>query len=132
MDKAKEIQDVNIVGREILSLIEEAEKELDKASTWGVVDILGGGLISSGIKQAKVSRTRTTMEKIDEKIIEFKDELGDLKLNSREISGLEAGLDIFFDNIFVDFFIQGKIKDNIRALERLKAEIKDILITINR
>ena len=92
-----------------------------------MLDILGGGFLSSAVKQSKIKNGKNIMEKIQDKLEAFENELGDLDLEFYNISNLEKAFDIFFDNIFVDFFVQGKIKENLNYLYKLEIEVKDIL-----
>ena len=46
----KEINDVQKIIDEILSLIDEAENKFNKARYWGFFDILGGGFLTDLFK----------------------------------------------------------------------------------
>ncbi len=127
MDRNKEVKDVIDAGNELLGLIKVARKELEGARSWGMIDILGGGFLSSAIKQSKITNGKNIMEKVQDKLEVFENELGDLDLEFYNISNVEKVFDIFFDNVFVDFFVQGKIKENLNYLYKLEIEVKDIL-----
>lgn len=128
MENNREVIDV---GNNILRLISDAKKELESARSWGMFDIFAGGFITSTIKQNKVGKAQNIMKEIDLNLIDFRKEIYDLNLDVMEITGIEKALDIFCDNIFVDLFIQGKIKENLFTLDNLEIKIKRIMAKLN-
>jgi|WetSurMetagenome_2_1015567.scaffolds.fasta_scaffold179894_3 hypothetical protein len=49
----KEINDVRAILHELLPLVDQAEDKFKNARNWGVVDLLGGGLITDLIKHSQ-------------------------------------------------------------------------------
>ena len=53
-DRAVEINEAIAAGHRALDALAEAADSLDSAKRWGIVDILGGGLITSVIKHSRL------------------------------------------------------------------------------
>ena len=56
--------DAIIICEELETVLDEALKELKKASNWGIVDLLGGGFITSLIKREKLKKTNGYLYRI--------------------------------------------------------------------
>lgn len=55
MDRLKELIEAKTAAEEVVARIDNAIRSLDNASTWGIVDLLGGGMVSNFIKREKIS-----------------------------------------------------------------------------
>ena len=51
MDRLKELYEAKRAAEEVIARIDNAISSLDSASSWGLFDIFGGGMISSFIKR---------------------------------------------------------------------------------
>lgn len=94
-----------------LMISEETLKSLRSAKNWGIYDIVGGGMISSAIKHNRIDDAKTYMERLSYSVDRLNKELGDVDTSifneGLNISGFSYTFDIFFDNIFSDFSVQG-------------------------
>ena len=117
----KEIYEAIDAANLALSYLYKAEDELESASNWGIVDILGGGLITSFIKHGKIDKARQNMEQAKWALDNFNKEVRDvnmsmgLGLENMDFLGMT---DLFLDNFLVDWMVQGQIKENRQQVEQ--------------
>ena len=74
----KEINDVQKIIDEILSLIDEAETKFNKARNWGFFDILGGGFITDLFKHSNLDSASDIMNKINYLLKDLQRELDEV------------------------------------------------------
>ncbi|MGX1827758.1 hypothetical protein ACWIE6_05895 [Paenibacillus taichungensis] len=137
-----ELQELNEADREgqyLLDALERAEKALSSAGNWGVYDMMGGGMISTHIKRSRMDDAQVAIMDAGRRLRRFQKELEDVKMavnTELHLGGLLSFADYFFDNLFVDWMVQDKIrkaetqvKDGLSAVRStmrvLKDEIRD-------
>ncbi|WP_413377143.1 hypothetical protein [Paenibacillus taichungensis] len=137
-----ELQELNEADREgqyLLDALERAEKALSSAGNWGVYDMMGGGMISTHIKRSRMDDAQVAIMDAGRRLRRFQKELEDVKMavhTELHLGGLLSFADYFFDNLFVDWMVQDKIrkaetqvKDGLSAvrstLRVLKNEIRE-------
>ncbi|MFE6073006.1 hypothetical protein ACFVQB_00875 [Paenibacillus sp. NPDC057886] len=137
-----ELQELNEADREgqyLLLALERAEKALSSAGNWGVYDMMGGGMISTHIKRSRMDDAQVAIMDAGRRLRRFQKELEDVKMavnTELHLGGLLSFADYFFDNLFVDWMVQDKIrkaetqvKDGLSAvrstLRVLKNEIRE-------
>ena len=113
-----------------LMISEETLKSLRSAKNWGIYDIVGGGMISSAIKHNRIDDAKTYMERLSYSVDRLNKELGDVDTSifneGLNISGFSYTFDIFFDNIFSDFSVQGEINDSLYKIEDFRNLIRKL------
>jgi hypothetical protein len=131
-ERSREVAEALSAGRRALAVLEEAEESLDSAKRWGVWDILGGGLISSAVKHARLSDARRDLAAAREELAAFSRELGDV----REIHGFDLGIsdlaalfDIAFDNVLTDLLVQSQIDD---AADRVEETTRRVRVAVDK
>ena len=130
----KEKNEAIRAGEEALSCLKDAYSELEGARTWGVVDMLGGSFLSSYIKRGKMNRAQESINRADRALKVFSQELSDVEsvadinVNTHDLLGLA---DLLYENFFVDYLMQGRIKtakkqvgDAILAVETALSELE--------
>ena len=130
----KEKNEAIRAGEEALSCLKDAYSELEGARTWGVVDMLGGSFLSSYIKRGKMNRAQESINRADRALKVFSQELSDVEsvadinVNTHDLLGLA---DLLYENFFVDYLMQGRIKtakkqvgDAIQAVETALSELE--------
>ena len=129
MDK-KEVREAIQAGEAALESMEMARKELGSARNWGLFDIFGGGMLSTFVKHSKMDEASYYMEEAKRSIAVFERELKDVSLSadfSIEVGSFMRFVDIFMDNVFVDFMVQSQINDAIASLDQVSERIRSIL-----
>lgn len=98
---------------------------LDDASRWGVVDMLGGNMVTTLLKHRKIDDAQDEVNAAKRALqlfvgrIEGIDGVG---LNV-ELGGVLQFFDIFCDNIINDLFAQCRIKESQRRVDEAIAEV---------
>ena len=134
MDRLKELYEAKAAAEEVIARIDNAISSLDSASSWGIFDILGGGMLSSFVKRGKIQDANADIEEIYSSLSVLNKELEDVNMHlpagiSDTIS--DSALDIWFDNIFTDIRVQGEIKDTLYELRDFREDIMSLIERIN-
>ena len=129
-DRQKEISEAIRAGERARSSLITARGKLDSARSWGIWDVLGGGLISGLMKHSRVSDASDYVEQAKLDLSVFERELGDI----RDIAGLPVEIDgfltfadFFFDGLLADLLVQSKIKDAQREIDSAIHRVDNIL-----
>lgn len=129
-DRDKEINEAIRAGERALGSLREAQRQLNSAGNWGLLDIFGGNTISGMMKHIKVNNVSRCIEDARRDLATFRDELGDIRdienLNV-DIDGFLTFADFFFDGFIVDIFVQSKIRDGQRQVAEAIKRVEQIL-----
>ena len=108
--------------------LENAEKHLSSAKSWGWLDVLGGGAVISFVKHWKVNSAMEELEEVKKALWNFQRELQDINdcvgINI-EIGNFLVFADFFFDNFLVDLMVQQKISE-------MQDQVVNTRINVNR
>ncbi len=127
IDLNKEVREAREAGIRALNSLREAQKNLDSARTWGIVDMFGGGLISGLVKHSKIGDAQKCIEQAQYDLEAFRRELQDLDLPYVQLDDFMAFADFFFDGFLADFMVQRRINENRAKLEQACAQVEAIL-----
>lgn len=129
-NKDKEINEAIRAGERALESLREADRQLDSAGNWGILDILGGNTVSGIMKHIKVNNASRCIEDARRDMAAFRDELDDI----RDISGLNIDIggfltfaDFFFDGFVADLFVQSKIRKGQQQVQEAIRRVEEIL-----
>ena len=134
MDRLKELNEAKVAAAEVIARIDNAISSLGSASSWGILDIFGGGLISSAIKREKISSANDDIREITSSLKALNKELEDVNMHlPEEISNSVSDevFDIWFDNIFTDIRVQGEITDSLNNLRDFRKSVGEIINKLN-
>ena len=123
------------VGERALGILRNAQKCLDGAKNWGIVDMLGGGLVSSLVKRSKMDDAAGYMEEAKADLRKFQKELRDVSVSMdlrMEIGSFLSFADVFFDNLFVDVMVQSKINEARDQVDEAIARVESLLVDLRR
>lgn len=115
----KELMEAIEAGYVVIDQLKAAVKEMENASTWGTIDMFGGGMMSSMIKHSHIDSAQKKVAELSENLHRFQKEVHDVKqveLPDVSIEGWLSGADIFFDNMIFDIMAQSKIDKNLKAI----------------
>lgn len=129
-DYAQERREAFVAGNNAIASLERAKEKLKKARGWGIVDILGGGFVSSLLKKERMEETKECLDRAFRDVQLFRSELGDLDLERFPDIRTDDFLitaDWLFDNTFVDIAVQGRLEETARSIDRTIAQIDSIL-----
>lgn len=129
-DRNKEIREAIRAGERALDSLQEANRQLNSAGNWGLVDIFGGNTISGLMKHMKVNNASRCVDDARRDVATFRDELGDIRdvenLNI-DIDGFLTFADFFFDGFVADIFVQSKIRKGQQQVREAIRRVEDIL-----
>lgn len=125
----KEINDVQKIIDEILSLIDEAETKFNKARNWGFFDILGGGFITDLFKHSNLDSASDIMNKINYLLKDLQRELDEVVTStdfSMNTNTFASFADFIFDGVLADAYMQSKIMSSLKELKNLRSTLLNL------
>lgn len=130
VDQRREIGEAIQAGQEALRYLDQAKDCLNSAGNWGIVDMLGGGLITTLIKRSKMKDADALVQEARSAMKRFQRELMDVE--SIPEFRIETGdfltfADYFFDGIVADWLVQSKINDARRQVENAIVKVNYIM-----
>jgi len=103
---------------------------LQSAESWGVWDLLGGGILSSAIKHSRVDDARGQIAEVQAQMSRFQRELADVQRSadlSVTISEFERFADFILDGLIFDWVVQAKIVDSLQRCKKTKRALTTAL-----
>ncbi|MCI8535210.1 MAG: hypothetical protein HFG68_06505 [Hungatella sp.] len=112
--RRQEIDEAIRAGDKALISLRLAQEKLSSAKNWGILDILGGGLITNMVKHSKINDASSYLREAKDSLRVFQRELKDIP----DFTALEIDIgsflsfaDFFFDGFIADYMVQTKISD---------------------
>ena len=112
-----------------LASLRKAESDLDSASSWGMFDILGGGLISTLIKHNDMDDAQAHMEEAKGALEKLSQELKDVDYQINldfTVSDFLSFADYFFDGLLADLFVQDRIDEAEQQVKEAITKVENI------
>lgn len=131
----KELKEAIEAGKTSISSLSVMRDYLNKAKSWGMWDIMGGGLITNIAKHSAIDDANLSGQKATQSLKRFKKELADVdRFTDMEVdlSSFTKFADFFFDSFFVDWFVQSKINDSLSNVSNTEVNIKGIVSDLSR
>lgn len=117
-------------GENVKETLGLAIGSLESASNWGVLDMFGGGMLSSLAKHNRIDEATEHIHEAQTSMREFQKELldiGEMEDIQIDISGILKFADFFFDDIISDWMVQGKINDSLAQAQEQFEHVEKIL-----
>lgn len=114
----------------MLDQLKNALRSLDSASSWGFMDIAGGGILSTAMKHSAVDKAQKKIALLKINLYKFQKEVQDVQgfqINTVKLSDGTVAMDYLFDNIFTNMFVQSKIRESEKSLQQAKRRIDQIM-----
>lgn len=130
----KEINDVRTILNKLLPLVDRAEAKFKSARNWGVVDILGGGLIVDLIKHSQLGAAGGIMNEISDLLRDLQRELKDIDIPTdyrMQMGGFATFADFVFDGALADAWMESKIVSSLDQVRQLKQRLLMLQSRIN-
>ena len=131
----KELREAIDAGRVSISSISVMKDHLGTAKSWGMWDMLGGGLLSNIAKHSAIDDANRSGHNVTQNLKIFKKELADVdRFTDMEVnmSSFTKFADFFFDGFFVDWFVQSKINSSLSNVSSIEESVNVILSDLNR
>lgn len=132
ISQKKELREAIAAGNRVLSSLELVADSLSSAQSWGMWDLLGGGIISTAVKHSKIDDAQECLNQAQREIYQFKQELADIDIDfDLEIGGFERFADYFFDGLIVDWMVQSKINKSLDRTKEQQLRVKRTLANLH-
>ena len=108
------------VGFKTLDRLHAAKNNLNSAKNWGLVDIFGGGFLSTMLQNSKMDQAKQNMEQDKYDLQNFSRELNDVNMACNlniDTGDFLSFADYFFDGFVVDWVVQDRINNAKRQVE---------------
>lgn len=122
-------------GNQALKSLNQAYSELNKAKNWGLIDIFGGGTITTLIKHSKMNNAQNYINQAKYDLKVFRKEVSDLDgyLNlDMDVSSFLCFADFFFDGFVADWLVQGQINQARGQIQDAINRVRNVMDQINR
>ena len=129
-DHQREINEAIQAGDQALRSLRQAKECLNSAGNWGIVDLLGGGLISTFVKHSKMKDADGLIQQARSDLRYFSRELMDVDSVSDfhiETGDFLSFADYFFDGLIADWLVQSRINDAKRQVDNAIQNVEEIL-----
>ena len=129
-NEQKEVAEAIRAGESALESLRNAERKLQSARGWGMVDMFGGNIISGVIKHSRVSEAQSYIDDAKYKLQRFRNELADVQsMNDLDINvgDFLTFADFFFDSFIADIVVQSRISNARAKLQNAIAQVESML-----
>lgn len=133
--RGKEIREAVQAGQEALDYLSRARDSLDSAGNWGLLDMFGGGLLSTFVKHSKMSDAEELVQQARSALKRFQRELMDVDTISEfhiETGDFLSFADYFFDGLIADWLVQSRISDAKRQVDNAIQKVNYIMSQLRR
>ena len=129
-DYRREVDEAIQAGTQALRSLREARQCLESAGNWGILDLLGGGLISTFVKHSKmddadrlVQQARSDLKRFQRELMDV-DTVAEFHIETRDFLSFA---DYFFDGLIADWLVQSRINDAKRQVDTAIQKVEEIL-----
>lgn len=131
----RELEEAISAGNAVLSSLDSAVSALRGAETWGTVDLLGGGLLTTAAKHGRVDEARRWTHQAQDRLRRFRWELADLDSDvflEIDLGGFETFADYFFDGLIVDWVVQSSIRSSLDRTVQMRSRVATAVEELRR
>jgi len=131
----KEIREAMSACNAAMQQIYSIEDSLRDAEGWGTLDMLGGGLISTMAKHSHLDDAQGQIERLQYLLSRVRTELADIHISTDiqiQVDGFMRFADYFFDGLFSDWMVQGRIHSSQQQVSATKSRISSITGQLQR
>ncbi len=122
--KIQELQEAIDAGDAAHQALLQVEKNLNSAGNWGILDILGGGLLVTAVKHSSIHEARRELQNAQDLLRCFQRELLDVKtVDAVDIGSLSTAADFLLDGFIFDLIVQSQINS---ARERIRQTVDKV------
>jgi hypothetical protein len=133
----KEIGEAVVAGDEVIAGLDNVIAYFKSAGNWGIVDLVGGGIIITAVKHSKIDQAKAAIHEVQSRLGRFRRELADLRTKPEaplgvEISSFEKFADFLFDGLIFDWIVQSKIRKSLNAAVEMRARMEAVVGELRR
>ena len=133
-DNSLQVNQALTLTDQLITCLDDAERQLSSARNWGFLDILGGGLITDLIKHSKLQNAKNSMEHVNYIMQQLQQVLGSISIPGdyrMQIGGFATFADFFFDSGIVDVYMTAKIMNSLSEVRKLKEKCYELKRRLN-
>jgi len=127
----QQLREAILAGQAADAALAPVEESLNSAHSWGVWDMLGGGLIATSIKHSRVDEAQQAAYAAQQALSAFRRELKDVDLDFTadgiSIEGFSRFADYFFDGLIADWVVQNRINESLDSVRRAREQVAALL-----
>jgi hypothetical protein len=128
----KELDEAVHAGNSVLNELENVISYFKSAGNWGLVDMIGGGLIITAVKHSKINKAKAAVNEVQHLLGRFQRELADLKISPEsqlgiDVSSFQTFADYIFDGLIFDWIVQSKINKSMNNACDMKDNMEKII-----
>jgi len=131
----RELREAVSAGRSAVNSLDSAISALRGAESWGTVDLIGGGLLTTAAKHGRVDEARRWIHQAQQRLRRFRRELADLESRVEidiQMGAFETFADYFFDGLIADWIVQSKIRNSLDRTIEMRRHVKTTVNTLQR
>ncbi|RIW35326.1 hypothetical protein D3H55_07980 [Bacillus salacetis] len=131
----KEVKEAEDAAARAGEKLETASGFLRSAGNWGMLDLAGGGMISTAAKRSKMDEAQRALHGAQRYLKTLERELQDLNMEASgtlEVSGFLNMTDMFFDNFFSDMMVQDKISRTAEQVSETRRKVKSLSLKLEK
>lgn len=131
----QELDDAIELGRRVYYCLKRAEEKLDKASDWGLIDLLTANFITSSIKHYRIREANEEIERARYYLKGFHRELERIvfpKDISVKVGQLTRLADICLASRAMDLVVQDRINDTCEELEKTRKQVRRVVLELKK
>lgn len=124
--RLREIEEARLAAESAEEQLRFIQKALSSAESFGVWDMMGGGVIASVAKRSRMDEAERALPELQRRLNRLSAELRDVEIFvDHQISGQDflRFADWFFDNFFVDWAVQDQIHKFQGEMEAVQSRI---------
>lgn len=127
-----ELNEAVDAGNAVLEELENVISYFNSAGNWGIVDLIGGGLIITAVKHSKIDKAKDAVNEVQHLLGRFQRELSDLNISPEsqlgiEVSSFQTFADYIFDGLIFDWVVQSKINKSLNNALSMKDHMQNIM-----
>lgn len=126
----REINEAISAGQRARSSLLKAKDCLKSAGNWGLLDMFGGGLITTYVKRSKMNDAEQLVQQARRDLKLFTKELADVESIAEfhvETGSFLTFADYFLDSFLMDWLVQSKIQEAKRQVDDAIEKVENIL-----
>ncbi|KPU44735.1 hypothetical protein OXPF_18210 [Oxobacter pfennigii] len=131
--RQKEVDEALYAGDRLLNSLDKVSESLQSAHNWGVWDMFGGGFLSTAAKHSSIDEAKKEIDNTQSLLRRFHNELrdvgGEVEIKI-EIGSFLTFADYFFDGLFADSAVQGRIDDAQYKVKDTISTVKTVLLKL--
>lgn len=124
----KEIDEAIKAGEQAMGIAQSVLESLGKAENWGKWDLIGGGLGADIAKHSHLDDAQRKIDLLQDALRRFKTELTDVRIQAQmqvQVDGFLRFADYFFDGLFADWSVLGRIQNSQSQVYSTKKQLDD-------